>query len=227
MSTDYDDIAHDEYYQESYDEEIVNKALEEISEESVRSYLGVYGDAIDKRINYCIEQTKHMLENKFWGISLTLSAISIEIIIRYMLLRPLLQGAFLSDELAMDLTNRIASGRACEDRKLLPAILKYWGIDINKYKLPDGKGFWNILNDIIWPKRNNFIHQAINITEEDANNALECVFILKNIVLEMANKLGFTLNLTGTWCEINNISKVDGIPFTSRRTFEKNNPFKE
>jgi hypothetical protein len=46
----------------------------------------------------------------------------------------LVQGAFLSDEWAGILTDRILTGRTAEDRKLVPVLLRQWGLDVTKVR---------------------------------------------------------------------------------------------
>lgn len=205
MSTTWEDVAQDmameEFYREKYEQELIDKALKDISETSVRNYLGKYGDAAQKRIDYCISQAKNLFDQKFFGASLVSSATSIELIIRFMLLQPLLQSAFLFDEWADILTKRIATGRTAEDKDLLPAVLRRWDIDITKLVTSTGKPLWENVTKL-WDKRNDFIHQALQLQECEAQDSLDCAKTLLATVGQIAEKLGFTLNVTGKWCEI-------------------------
>jgi hypothetical protein len=49
----------------------------------------------------------------------------IEITIRYLLVRPLIQAAFLSEDWADLLTQRIMASRTADDRKLIQEILRF------------------------------------------------------------------------------------------------------
>lgn len=191
-----------EYEQEAAMEAFIEESLKNISEDNVRSYLGTFGDAIEERVRECLRQAKELLDLNHYGPALTLSATAIEIVIRFLLLRPLVQGAFLSDEWAEILAKRIATGRSAEDRELLPAILRQWGVDITSIKLSGKIGLWETIHDL-WKKRNNFVHFGEIITEPVAISGIECVnVILNKVVYPISMKLGFTLETTGKWCEI-------------------------
>jgi hypothetical protein len=223
MSIDWYDIAYDEYLQDRYEQELIDNALRSISEENVRSYLGRNGDAIEERIRFCLDQAEKLQSEKYWGASLVLSVTAIELIIRFMLLRPLVEGAFLSDEWADILSKRIVTSRAAGDRDLLPAVLRNWNIDITQRSLRNGKLLWETMRTVIWPRRNHFVHQASPVSEQEASIALECANAFMEIVLEVANRLGFTLSLTGKWCEID--SRRDGVSLHIHQSFEPESPF--
>lgn len=124
-------------------------------------------------------------------------------IIRFLLLRPLIQGAFLPDGWAGELLERIVNSRTANDRKLLPVVLKNWEIDITKRRISNkNASLWETIQNRIWPKRNNFVHKASPINEEESLIALECANALMQIVKEVAQNIGFTLSKTGKWCEI-------------------------
>ena len=126
-----------------------------------------------------------------------------ELIIRFLLIRPLVSGAFLSDEWAAILSEKIGSGRTDEDRRILPELLAQWKIDLEEITLPDGTRLWASLKGSggLIEKRNQVVHQGAEITESDARLAVECVGTMMNeIVYRIAAELGFTLEKTGRWC---------------------------
>ena len=143
-----------------------------------------------------------MIDNGYYGSSLVLSATSIELIIRFLLLRPLVQGAFLSDEWSDILAKRIATGRTAEDKDLLPAVLRKWDIDITNYTTPTGANLWENIRKELWPKRNDIVHQASPIDKTSSIVALECANTLMKIVIEISKILGFSIDNTGKWCKI-------------------------
>lgn len=216
-------VEDDRYYyeQEAAMEAFLEESLRNISEENVRWYLGTYGDAIEERVKECLRQAKELHDQKYYGPSIILSTTANEIIIRYMLLRPLVQGAFLSDEWAEILSKRVATGRSSEDREILPAILKQWEIDITSIKLSNAASLWeSILR--LWRKRNEFIHIGEPISYEDAQTAMECVETLLNeVVLPISINLGFTLKTTGKWCKIDRKTEYGsyGTSFTPKTPF--------
>ena len=204
--------------------EFIENSVAEIAQDNVRGYLGTYGDAVEKRVRECALEAKKLLELKFWGPSLTLSVTAIEIIIRFMILRPLVQGAFLSEEWAYILSKRIATGRSAEDRKLLPVILRQWGIDITTIKTKSNELLWENIQHLI-DKRNDFVHSGEAIEENEAIKGLEATdSLVSSVIVPVAGKFGFSLAETGKWHKIDKYDSNGGEYHTS---FEPLSPFKK
>lgn len=209
------------YEQEVAIEAFLKESLREISEDNIRHYLGSYGDAIEERIAECLKQGEELLNLNYYGQSITNAFTAIELIIRYLLVRPLVQGAFLSDEWSEILSKRIATGRSAEDRKLLPAILKLWGVDITSLQLSNSDELWASISHL-WERRNTFVHAGENITKTEAVTAIACAKTLLNqTVYPLATKLGFTLETTGKWHRIEKVS-ANG---NHESSFAPRNPF--
>lgn len=188
------------YEQEAAQDAFMSNAIRDISEDSVKSYLGCNGDAIGARVQDCVRQARELKDAGYFQSSQVLAVTAIELIVRFLLIRPLLQGAFLSDEWAYFVTQRIASGRSSEDRKLLPKILDVHAINIRTVRLPSGRALWETIVNEAYPKRNRVIHAAESATAEEAQTAIDCAAqIYSEVVLPIAKKLGFTLETTGCW----------------------------
>src|SRR5262249_4872233 len=195
----WDDEAY--YEEEAAKEAFIDDTLRGISEDGVRSYLGQYGDAIDERVLNCIRQAKELQDTGFFQPAVVSATTAIELIVRFLLIHPLIQAAFLSEEWAYLLTQRIASGRTAEDRKLLPKILEHHRIDITAVLLQNGDELWETVVSKVYPKRNKVVHAAEPTNLEEAQLAIECATRLRSdIVLPVAERLGFTLEATGLWC---------------------------
>lgn len=191
------------YEQEAALEEVFNESLKNISIGSTRDYLGIYGDAIQKRVDTCIREARQLDDEKHYGSAMVLASTAIELIVRFLIVRPLVQGAFLSDEWAGILAERIASGRTTEDRELLPAILQQWGIDIRTIHLSDGSNLWDTVTGQVLPKRNVIVHQGATATDKESRKSIECSeTLLVKVVSVLSHKFGFTLDITGRWSEI-------------------------
>ncbi len=181
----------------------LDAALKDISRDNAKAYLGVYGDSIDKRVHECLNQAADLFAAGYNGPALCLAVTSIEVMVRFMLLRPLVQSAFLSDEWAEILADRVATGRTAEDRELLPAVLKMCKVDIGAIKTPSGGELWESVLKDLWPRRNKFVHEGECPPKEVAGAAIECARCFRETVIEaVASMLGFTLATTGKWCEI-------------------------
>lgn len=212
------------YYKDEADrEEFIEQELKGISQQNAETYLGTYGDAVDIRVQKCLKEAEELLASNYAGSALCLAATAIELMIRYLLLRPLIQGAFLSDEWAALLARRVVSGRSANDRDLLPAVLRQWGMDITTFRTDSGVAIWEYVLNRLWPARNMFTHRADHPECEVVASAIECArHFRKDIVGSLASKFGFTLETTGKWCEI----KEEG-PFGSKHysAFSPQDPF--
>lgn len=177
----------------------LEEELRRIAEDPVFSFLAANGDAIEARVKRCLEQASSLVNNGYYGAALVRAAAGIEVTVRFFLARPLVQGAFLSDDWSELLSQRVF-GRNAEERKLLPAILRNWKIDITAVKLGDGSQAWESIVRTVWPARNNYVHRADDVTKQDADLSLECLnALLHQVVDPLADRLGFTRSQTGCW----------------------------
>lgn len=217
---------YSDYQQEAAMEEFLEEELRRISEEPVFYYLAVFGDAIEDRVKRCIEQAQALIANGYPGAALARAATGIEITIRFFLARPLVQGAFLSDEWAELLSRKVLSSRTAEDRELLPAILRNWKMDITKVKLTDGSQAWEQIKMRVLPSRNDYVHKADNASVEDAQLAIECLTtLLTQVVDPLATKIGFTREQTGCWSVVNAKNPPDFPNLNPPQTFTRQDPF--
>ena len=207
--------------QEEYEADLIESAIKNISMETARAYLGKYGDAVEARITACLNQAEALMKGGTPGPALTLATSAVEIAIRFLLLQPLVQGAFLSDRWAGILAARIATGRTAEDREMLPAILREWGLDVTKVMSAGGIQIWPFIKARMWPLRDRFVHQAEPVDGTVASQAIDCARAFRTqVVGRVATKLGFTLETTGHWSVI---ARGKQQP----QTFETGDPFAE
>jgi hypothetical protein len=191
------------YEREDALEQLVQDSLRSISTDSVKQYLGRFGDAVELRVNRYLEMARELSATGFAEPAVVCALTATELMIRYLLVRPLVQGAFLSDEWAAVLSGRIANARTVEDRRLLPAMLSQWEIDIESLTLADGTYMWASITSALWPLRNKIVHQGSLASKADASAAIECSEALQLLVVhKLAENLGFTLPVTGKWAEI-------------------------
>lgn len=199
-----DDADYLRYEAEAAMEEFLDDQLRRIEEERVFHYLATYGDAIEVRVRRCLDQAKALIDSGYAGAGLVRATTGIEVTIRFFLARPLVQGAFLSDDWAKLISQKILNGRTSEDRKLLPAILRNWNVDITSITLPDGSKMWeHIVSENkkgIWQRRNDYVHKADDIIRDEAVIAVNCLDVLLSKVVDpLAQKIGFTREQTGYW----------------------------
>jgi len=185
------DEAWEQTAREAYEKELVESALKEISYDGISYYLFRYGHAIQTRVKECLKSARDLHKGKYYGPSIVCSCTAVEVTIRYFILRPLMQGAFLSDEWAELLTKRIVSGKAANDRQMLPCILKSYEININDIKLPSGDPVWQVLHNRIWKARNSYAHRGDPVPRALSTQGIKaatCMTKLANDVLVKALK---------------------------------------
>jgi len=203
MSRDPDSYYEDEYFEEVGRQELIAQALKDISKRGIRDYLGTYGDAIDARIEDVLAQARYAKQSGYPRYAVVGAVTGIELITRFMLVRPLLQGAFLSDDWAQLLVKHIIAGKTVQEREILPSMLEIYGIKIKELKLSDGSTYWKTLIETVIRKRNRIVHDGETATPDEAAIALECACLLREkVVYEIAKKMGFTHDATGCWHKI-------------------------
>jgi hypothetical protein len=159
--------AREEAAREEYEREVGERTLAEIKENSINAYFFYYGDDIEQRIQTRIHAAKELIRSGFFGESLTSAIIAVELTIRWFLLRPLCEAAFISEEVADILVERILPPRTTSaDREILPKILEQWGSNVTSLKLRDGADLWEKLKTEYIPSRNRFVHRGEPVEEE-------------------------------------------------------------
>lgn len=175
---------------DAFRDEVYEDMLNELRAEPVIDYLRRYGDMIETRIFLSTGQASKLVEIRFWGPALVSACTAIELIIGYLILRPLVQGAFLSEEWADILLRRVVSGRPADARSLLPAVLKHWGIDITQVRLSDGQNLWQSLRETVWPRRNNHVHKGGYVDKDVAILGIEVAIELMRTATEALRNAG-------------------------------------
>ena len=221
MTYDDSDYALEEYYQDLYESELVDTAMREASEDNVRQYLCTHGDAVEKRARCLLDDAVKLSADGFHGAALTLATISSEVVIRYLLLRPLVQGAFLDDVWAGVLTKQVLGGRSADERSLLPRVLKAWGVEITSVRMSSGEMLWESFRGVVWETRNSFIHRGEPVEAAHAGLAIECSEELLGVAREVGRKFGCGPYVTGLWAE----ARLSDGPLPAHQSFTPASPF--
>jgi hypothetical protein len=218
---------HEYYRQDKALADYVEDQFRMLAEGRPFSYLAHHGDAIEERVRCCLGEAKALGAAGFPGAAVARAAAGVEITIRFFLAHPLLQGAFLSDEWAQLLSGRILTGRTAEDRKLLPAILGNWQIDLGSIKVPSGEQLWDSILNRVWPTRNEYMHQGAKANADEARLAIECLeTLLDGVVPALARRLGFTRDETGCWSVVNVPNPEDFPNLNPPRRYDRRTPFR-
>jgi hypothetical protein len=199
-SSDWEDYTQEQIYAE---EETLARIPRDLHEDAVRSYLGCNGDAIDQRVESLLSMATGLLAGNFQGPSAVVSVTALETMIQYFCVRPIVEGGFLSDLLAREVTKRITGSRSADQRSLLAAILRPWGIEIDRILLENGKPLWSEFQSNVVKKRDGFVHRGDDVSDEVAVLALKCATEFRaQVVMNMAKRLGFTHDKTHCWSKV-------------------------
>jgi hypothetical protein len=187
--------------------------------------LGTYGDAIDTRLDDIIAQARYARQGGYPRFAVIGAVTAIELITRYLLVEPLLQGAFLSGSWAKILTRHIIQhGKQAIQRNLLPSVLSMYDIKLGELKLSDGSPLWKTFDNVIVPKRNAIVHEGESASPDEADLALECAnSFRKEVVAQVAKKMDFDLENNGSW---HNHVDAEAITYEPKSLFEQPAPNK-
>ncbi len=225
MSRDPDNWYEEEYWEEIGRQEDIAKAIKNLSHQPIRDFLGTYGDAIDARLDDIIAQARYARQGGYPRFAVIGAVTAIELITRYLLIEPLLQGAFLSGSWAKILTRHIIQhGKQAIQRDLLPSVLSMYDIKLGELKLSDGSPLWKTFVTVIVPKRNAIAHEGEGALSDEADLALECASTLrKEVVAQVAKKMDFDLENNGSW---HNHVDADAMTYEPKSLFEQPAPNK-
>ncbi|HEX7343160.1 MAG TPA: hypothetical protein VF398_02790 [bacterium] len=208
--------------QDEYEAELIKKAIEEVSVERAREYLGTYGDAIERRVAQSMGEAEQLLAHGHPGAALILAFTACELIVRFYILKPLVHGAFLSDGWANVLVGRILNSRTSVDRDLLPKVLQVWGIDLNALLLPKGRRLWAHLIDPVCTARNDVVHRGSSASTQVARDAIDCAKgLMEQLVQPLARRFGLSWPDSRAWAIIE--KGVGGARFSL--SFSAKDPF--
>lgn len=231
MGTTFEDILYEQSLidtyieeQDKYEEELIDEAIKELPIENIRSYLGTYGDAIEKRVNKCVNEVNELVKSKHYGLALVVTVTAIEIIFKFFIFRPLIEGTLLTNKLATLLLRRILPSQTARCCELLPSITEHWNIPLTDLKLSNDNKLWDTLKKEVFPKRNDVVHKADKVAGKYPLMALECIDILmKDVVTPMAKRYGLGGTKSGAWHKYSYKTKTGGTQYGS---YEPSDPFK-
>lgn len=194
---DYYDAARDEY-----EAGLINDAIREQSEDAVRWALGTYGDSATARIDRIRGEARSLTADGHFGYALLACTTAAEIMVRFLVFRPLVQGVFLSDEWAAVLADRVLRGRSDEDRRLLPSVVGGWGLDLDAPRLPDERSAWAHVVGPLRLARNAVAHEGALADMTQAQDAITAVdALMRDFVEPLAARFRLSWPAT-TWHEV-------------------------
>jgi len=199
MSMSYEEAAYDQYLSERYEElkveELIKEAIEEFTDERLKSYF-LDNRALAKPAVDALSAARELT-----GINVTASflfaAIAVEVGLKTTLLKPIVYGLVHAESVAGLVTDLAASHAGMDRyRKLLLELLQqYGGVDLDTFKRSgSNKALWEEIKDI-QSTRNLIVHRAETASEKDAELALSVATeILETIFPAVVKKLGLYLH---------------------------------
>lgn len=176
---------YDRYMDAAYEYEshVIAEGIREQSEERARRYLSEHGDAVWGRVEPLLGEAEALLPDHP-GASLTVCLTAAELIIRFLLLRPLLGGLIFDDRLAERLAREASTGRTRRDHEILPMVNEAWQLSLDRLKIENGTLVWPRLEDL-WRLRDYFVHRGDGVSEADAREAILCTMELVSGLVEL------------------------------------------
>jgi hypothetical protein len=207
----YEDDYDWDYGRDEAEAALIEEGISNQRDDQIRGYLGTYGDAVQERIDRCLMHARALIDQGFAAPAILSAVTAAELAIRYFILRPILSGAFLSEEWASILIGRILTQRSASDRELLPAVLRAWPL-------------WNRFVGEVVPFRNEIVHKGASASIGQANQALELAdAFLAKVVGPLSDRFGFSWSHTRCW---NSTQQGAGGARSSTR-FESRSPFED
>ncbi|MES2598483.1 MAG: hypothetical protein V4662_24320 [Verrucomicrobiota bacterium] len=189
-----------EYLQDEAQCAMIEEGIATRQRDQIAGVLGTYGDAVQERIDECLNDAKQHQSSSQYKAAVVSSVTVIELILRHLIIRPVVEGAFLSEEWADMLVSKILARRSGTDRELLPSVLRVWSIDLPGLQLKDGRALWKTFTSEIVPKRNRIVHNGEPAVEADAETAIACAeAFLADVVSPLSDKFGFSWSVSRQW----------------------------
>ncbi len=137
----------------------------------------------------CLREASELLPDHP-GPSLAVSVTGAEILIRFLVLRPLIAGLVFNSALASRLIDNPFRRRQHLDRDLLPIACEAWEIDLGAIVTKDGLHAWPTLVGA-WKVRDDFVHKGDEVSIELARTTTDCLQVLvDDLVVPLAGQLG-------------------------------------
>jgi len=201
MGTTWEDIAWDMAHAEEAWQETVygikEEALIEFGEERYKAFFSNNPEMHLTALEI-LDESKSLLNNQHFSASVIYSFITVENILRDLILRPLVWGTFIDEEVASFITSNILSNRLDQMSKFTFHFLdKNIGLDLRKTMRPNQtKPLWQEIEELRI-LRNHIAHKGIKCDEDSAIRALEIAEYLYNgIFLRVLDTADFKIDST-------------------------------
>jgi hypothetical protein len=175
-------LDEDEWGAAESDWDALTRGMTTQARSRLRRYLAMNGAAVWKRIDPVLADARGN-EDRFPAGALVAATTAAELLIRFLLFRPMYASLVFNTKLAMRLAREGPSTAPVRDRKLLPDVCRAWGVDLDALVLPNGQELWRTLEALIG-LRHQYVHRAVPIVAEQAHGAIDCVDGLVDLVVK-------------------------------------------
>jgi len=181
----------EEWDADESDWEILTKGMATQARARLRRYLAMNGAAVWARVEMAIDDARVNVDQHAGG-SLVASVTAAELMVRYLLFRPMYASLVFNTKLAMKLVREGPRSPARADRKLLPDVCRAWGFDLDSAVLANGVAIWDALEALV-EVRNQYVHRAEPVKPEHARGGIDCVDgLLDQVVKPLVRQAGLT-----------------------------------
>jgi hypothetical protein len=156
------------------------EALVEFSEERYKAFFASNPEMLLNTLDI-MDESKKLLANQHFSASVIYSFIAVENVLRDLILRPLVWGKFINEEVATLITNSIIENRLDQLSNFLFHFIKESiGLDIKTTARPDQTTpLWQEINELKL-LRNRIVHRGIKCDESSATRAFAITEYLYN-----------------------------------------------
>ncbi len=199
MGNTWDDVAYDMASAEEAWEETVKgikeEALIEFSEERYEAFF-ISNPEMHLNTLEIIDESKKLLGNQHLSASVLYSYIAVENILRDLILRPLVWGTFIDEEVASLITESILNNRLDQIQSFLFHFIKRSiKLDIITSTRPDQTtSLWQEINELK-SLRNRIVHRGVKCDKESAERAFAIAqYLYSDVFLSVLSTSGFKID---------------------------------
>lgn len=199
MGTTWEDVAWEMAHEEEAWQETVNEikeeALVEFSEERYKAFF-ISNPEMHLNTLEIIGESKKLLDNQHFSASVIYSFIAVENILRDLILRPLVWGTFIDEEVASLITNSILNNRLDQISNFIFHFIKESiSLDIRTLTRPDQTTpLWQEINELK-SLRNHIVHKGAKCDEGSAIRAfVTAEYLYNDIFLRVLSTAGFKID---------------------------------
>lgn len=199
MGTTWGDVAWELAHAEEEWQEVVKgiseEALVQFAEERYTAYFRNNAE-MHLPVLDILSEAENLFENQHFSASLVFSFIAVENILRELILRPLIWGTFIDEEVASIMTNSLLNNRLDQMSKFIFHFLdRSIGVDLRTTRRPnESTPLWQEIEEFK-SLRNCIVHSGMKCDDESAMRALKVAqFLYEKTFLTILRTADFEID---------------------------------